>query len=374
MSPLHPATKFGALLVPLLTLASLCVAAPEVKFSGDVRLRYEEDWDSQTSNGTPRQNRERARVRVRLSAAGKLTDTLSFGVRARTGNPDSQQSPHLSFWSSDDQEDDLEGVLDRYFLHYQEGPLTAWAGRNNLPFWQQTEHFWDEDVTPTGFAATYAWKREADTLTLTGGAFLLPDGAVDLHGEMVGGQVRYVRPSGAGQLTLATGLYAMEGSDGAELLRNRNGARDYLVGQFSAQWSQPLAPNRPLVLGLDLLENFANYDAHDAAPYAPQHADETTGIVLSAVLGQLKQRHDWQIGYYYARIETLAVNASYAQDDWARFGSSTQSDLTDIKGHEFRAAYAITPNLNVMTRVFFVEAITSRQDGNRWRLDLNWKF
>ena len=90
--------------------------------------------------------------------------------------------------------------------------------------------------------------------------------------------------------------------------------------------------------------------------------------------GQLRERHDWLLGYYYAYIETFAVNASYAQDDWHRFGSGTQTDSSDFKGHEFRAAYAISRALNVMARLYFVDAITSGQDASRFRLDLNWRF
>jgi hypothetical protein len=125
---------------------------------------------------------------------------------------------------------------------------------------------------------------------------------------------------------------------------------------------------------VDFFNNFKDYNAADAAPLSTANASETTGYVLSAQVGQLKKPHDWMAGYYYAHIGTFAVNASYAQDDWQRFGNASQSDGTDIKGHEFRAAYAITKSINVMARLFLVEAITSIQDGKRFRIDLNWKF
>ena len=373
---LLPASAWRGCLLFLVSLATAAFAraqAPAITFSGDLRLRYENDWDSRTAAGVPRADRERARVRARLAASVKLSETVSLGARVRTGNPDSQQSTHLSFWSSDDQEDDLEGNFDRYFIQYKEGPVVAWAGRNNLPFWQQNELFWDEDVTPTGFSLAHESKLATGTLTTTGGAFMLPDGAVHLHGTFVGGQVRYVRPVSSGQVTVAAGLHALNGKAGAELLRNRNGERDYLIGVLSGQWATA-AGGLPLTFGVDLIENFASYDAADVAPFAPGYADETSGYVLSALAGQLRAAGDWQLGYFYARIETLAVNASYAQDDWARFGSGPQSDVTDFQGHELRAAYAFTPNLNVMARLFLVEAITTPQDGNRVRVDLNWRF
>ena len=150
--------------------------------------------------------------------------------------------------------------------------------------------------------------------------------------------------------------------------------RGYTIGILSAQWTETLGNGLPLTLGVDLIENFENYTVTDAMPYPASHAGETSGHVLSATYGQLKNPRDWQLGYYYAHIETFAVNASYAQDDWARFGSATQSDLTDIEGHELRATVVLTKTLNAQARLFLVDAITSVQDGKRFRVDLNWRF
>jgi hypothetical protein len=195
-----------------------------------------------------------------------------------------------------------------------------------------------------------------------------------LNGYLVGGQAKYTVPADGAQLTFAAGLHSFDGKRGAEFLRNRNGVRGYLIGILSAQWSKPLSNGWPLVLGVDLIENFEDYTSTDASPFAPAHAGETSGQVFSVLYGQLKNPKDWQLGYYYAHIETFAVNASYAQDDWARFGSATQSDLIDIEGHEFRATVVLTKALNVQAKLFLVDAITSIQDAKRFRIDLNWKF
>jgi hypothetical protein len=130
----------------------------------------------------------------------------------------------------------------------------------------------------------------------------------------------------------------------------------------------------PFTLGVDVFNNFMDYSAAEAAPLAAVNRDQTLGYVFSATIGQLKNRYDWLVGYYYAHIETFAVDAAYAQDDWSRFGSGSQSEVSDFAGHEIRLGYAFSKNVNVMARLFLVEAITTRQDGNRFRLDLNWKF
>ncbi len=346
---------------------------PPLTISGDLRVRYEEDWDSQTAAGIERTDRTRGRLRGRVNFDYKFDEAWSAGLRVRTGNTHSQQSPHLTFASDDGVRDDLEFVIDRAYVQLKQTDFTLWAGRNSSPFWQQNEFFWDDDVTPTGLAGTYTAAAGKGKLTSVLGAFALPDGGYGLNGRLFAGQVRYAAPVDKGQFTVAVGLHRFDGSPGAEDLRNRNGERDYLIGVANAQWSAPVG-GVPLTLGFDLFNNFEDYSAADAAPLAPGNADETLGYVLSAQVGQLKKPKDWQVGYYYAHIETFSVNASFAQDDWVRWGSATQTDGSDGAGHELRASYMVTKSLNLVARVFVVEAITSAQDGKRFRLDANWRF
>ncbi len=349
-------------------------SAPDLTIYGDLRVRYEWDWDSQNAAGVARLDRDRARGRARAGFTYKLGPQWTLGARVRTGNPLSQQSPHLTFHANDGLNDDFKVQADRYFIQFKQDALTVWGGRNTTPFWQQNEMWWDEDVTPTGVAATYDAKVPTGTLTSTGAIVALPDGMKRLNGSLVGAQLKYVHPVKPSQFTLAGGLYGFHGKDGAQNLRNRNGARDYLLGVVSAQWTTPVADARPLALGVDLIKNFQSYSAADVAPFAASQRGERNGYVFSALLGQLKNPYDWQVGYFYAHIETLAVNASYSQDDWARFGSGPQSDVSDFKGHEFRATVMLTKSINVQARLFLVDAITSIQDGKRLRVDLNWKF
>lgn len=342
-------------------------------FYADFRLRYEADWDSQTAAGAMRDDRHRGRIRARVGFNYNLNEDWSVGARVRTGNSHSQTSPHLTFVSDDGVRDSLDFVVDRYFLQYKEGPLTAWAGRNLYPFWQQHELFWDEDVTPTGAAAIHELALGSGKLTSVAGAFFLPDGGYDIHSQMLAAQARYALPVEKSTVTAAAGFFFMNGREGADNLLTRNGARDYHIGALAAQWSRPLG-KMPITLGADLYYNFADYDAADLAPFPATMDDENLGYVLMAQYGQLKERHDFLIGYYYAHIETFAVNGSFAQDDWHRWGSGPQTSSSDFEGHEFRVAYAISKNINLMGRLFIVEAITSQQDGKRFRLDLNWRF
>jgi len=48
----------------------------------------------------------------------------------------------------------------------------------------------------------------------------------------------------------------------------------------------------------------------DPDPFTAANSDENVGYVLSATLGELKEKGDIQFGYYYAHMETLSVKAS----------------------------------------------------------------
>lgn len=88
----------------------------------------------------------------------------------------------------------------------------------------------------------------------------------------------------------------------------------------------------------------------------------------------MKELGEWQLGYSYARIERLAVNASYAQDDWMRWGSATETRASDFKGHEIRFGIGLGHGMNILARFYTVDSLTSVEKGKRFRLDFNVKF
>lgn len=350
-------------------------AGGRFRLFGDLRLRLESDRDSEGANGSKREDRDRARIRARLGLEYDASSIFQLGLRLRTGSVDSQQSPHITVHDFDDNpRGDEDILLDKYFVSAHSGRFRGWLGRNSLPFWKQNELFWDDDVTPAGLALR--WDPELASgagLQLRTGIFKLLDGGIDLHGEMAAGQLVFTRDSGEVSWTAAGGLFALQGETGARHLRRGNGARDYTLWVGNLQAKAPVAGS-DLTIGLDLMVNSESYDRADPDPFTAANHDQTDGFVVSVRWGRLVAAGDWLVGYWYARIETFAVNASHAQDDWIRWGSATQTDASDMKGHELRYAYALRQDLNVLARLYLVEAITSRQDGNRFRADLNWRF
>jgi len=233
--------------------------------------------------------------------------------------------------------------------------------------------FWDDDATLTGVAISASSDWMNGELTGTAGAFYLPDGGWDLNGRLFAGQAKYSRKFGGFKLTAAEGFYFIDGSDGAALLRNGNGARDYAILGNQIALEHDLF-GVPFSIGADAYYNFKNYSENSSNAFTAANADENFGYVFSANLGELAEPGDLKFTYAYAYLETLSVNASYAQDDWVRWGSSAQTDSSDLRGHEFRVTYKATQQLDIMARLYAVDAITSEQDGMRFRVDFNYKF
>lgn len=376
-----------ALALPLFLFSSLAATTGQAaifssdnfKVFGDFRLRMESDWNSQRSSGVPRDDRTRSRIRTRLGLSFKPTSNFTFEVRMRSGSDDSQQSPHITVNDFDGNDSgDADFNPDKWYLKATAGDFWVSVGRNGLPIWKQNELFWDDDVTPAGVAGGVNHDFGGGKIQLSGGYFILPVGMQEFSGNLGLGQLVFSKTLGSADLKLGGGVYKIDADAGdrdAGGLLNGNGGRDYTIWTASIEAKFKLGDgSRPLALGFDFMHNGESYSATDPDPFTVANRDQRDGYVISARLGQLKQARDWLAAYYYARIETLAVNSSYAQDDWVRWGSATETRGSNMKGHEFRLAYAFSGKMNLVARLYIVEAITSIEDGVRARLDFNHKF
>ncbi|MET0556350.1 MAG: putative porin [Vicinamibacteria bacterium] len=349
------------------------------KLTGDFRARMEQDWDSQAADGAARQDRLRARIRARVGFAYDATKTLSFGLRLRSGSDGSQQSPHITVLDFDDNSTgDAHFNFEHAYLRARRGGLEAWAGRNGLPAWKANELFWDDDVMPAGLGLTYGKNvGKRGKLTLNGGYFALPAGMKAFTGNLAMGQVAFATQTAGGLgLTLAGGGFAIDANPAdpnGDLLRLGNGDRDYTIWVGNVQARGNVA-GKPLAVGFDYMTNTEDYSATDPDAYTRAHRDETAGYDAYVSWGGTAKKKDWLVGVWYAHIEALAVNTSVATDDWVRWGSATQTDGSDLKGFEVRGAVGLGQGQSIVGRLFLVEALSSVQDGKRFRLDYNIAF
>lgn len=354
----------GLVLTPL---HAAVVKHDDFEVFGDFRARLEGDWDSQNSAGVPRDDRNRFRVRMRVGFRYEADDRWEFEMRLRSGNDDSQQSPHITLLDFDDNPTGpTDFNFDRWYgkVKFTKG-IWAWAGRNNLPFWKQNDLVWTDDVTPAGVALGYSRAvGDRGTLAINSGYFSLPEGMTSFFGSLASGQFVYTRTLDTGEFTIAAGVLNIDADPEGSgmILLSGNDMRDYNIFVGSGQLKMQVV-DRPMIFGIDLIENSKD---------AP--GDETSGWVGSVRWGSTKERGDWLLAWYVARIEKFAVNNSFAQDDWVRWGNGPQTRGSDFKGTEFRFAYGLGSNSNLVARLYIVEALTSVEDGIRFRIDFNKRF
>ena len=355
-----------------------------VDFFGDFRLRLEQDWDSLHGDGSERDDRLRLRVRLRGGIKFRFDDNWSALVQARSGPNLSQQSPHITIHDFDGGSDGpYEFNLDHWYVNYASNGFTAWAGRNELSSWHQDDLFIFDNVTYAGAGGNYRHSIGAGKLTWYLNYVALPVGMRDFSGTGVFGQVVYEQEFETAGITISGGFFGTNADPndpaGVTLLTENN-VRDYRVFDLQLQYRSQMF-GKSFTAGVDYTHNAENYDNEPLGSFSEIHKDHVDGYVLEFLWGDTKTARDWQFGYYYAHLEALAVHSSYTQDDWVRWGNSVQARATNLKGSEIRVRYTIRPAMNIIARLFFVDAIdllepgdAVKETGNRLRIDWNVSF
>lgn len=385
VSPRRLLISTGLFLGGLATVTSASEATiyanDKLEVYGDFRLRLEHDWDSQKANGDLREDRTRARIRLRLGVNYEPTDYLTFGARVRSGFNESHQSAHITVIDFDGNDTGSAHFnFDKYFVKFanEASGSWAWAGRNSIPIWKQNDVLFDSDVTALGLGAGWETKTNGMTFGINSGYLKMPVGMQDFSGNLALGQVYFGIKSSSSQLGLAAGYLKFDNSDADAIglsLLNGDGTRDYGIWTGSVKFKTPTPRiGIPMTIGFDYFHNEEDYSPLDTDPFTAANWDQTDGFVGSIAFGKSKKKGDWLVGYYHADIEALAVNSSFAGDDWVRWGSSGKTRATNMKGNEVRFGYAISDKFNMVARIFIVEAKTTIEDGNRFRLDFNYKF
>jgi hypothetical protein len=353
--------------------------------SADLRLRLENDWDSRQGDGSERDDRLRLRTRVRVKFDAQIDEHWKVVVRLRSGSKDSQQSPHFTIYDFDDNDKgDNDLNVDQWFGQFQSGALTIWAGRNQLDFWRQDQFIMDDDVTAVGAGIRYKHGAGDGSIAWKTSFGSLPAGMRAFSGNYLAGQVVYERDTETHGITLAAGFFGVDADPddptGLRLLLTDNSLRDYSTGILQAQL-RLRAFGKPLKLAATAGHNFQNYDDEPIDSFSEFHKDDRDFFIGFLNWGSAEKSGDWLLGYYYQYVEALAFSSSYGPDDWVRWGSATQTRATNMKGSEFRAVYTVADNMNIVGRLFLVDAIEllnagdlSKEDGKRARIDFNIKF
>lgn len=341
-----------------------------VNDAGDINKLTEADFLNTT------EDRERMRVRMRLGAKAKITNSFEAGLRLVTGNGNDPVSTNQTLANYGKK---YQSTFDLAYLTYKNRTRSVQltGGRIKNPF-LSTDLVWDNDLTFEGVSGSWRWLRgdgmdeqfrHADPY-ITVGAF--PLGEIEkssndkwLYAAQIGMDYAF-----ADQSKLEAGLAYYHYADVSGVRNDPNSnLRDYTAVDFVQKGNSLFnirndTTDTNLVL-LGLLPDYHLANAtltYDLATLAPHHIyltadyvknigfdqddiiarrgsridEETTGWLVRAAVGWpvVAKRGNWQAAVSYRYLERDAVLDAFTDSDFHLGG-------TDAKGYVLEFQYGL---------------------------------
>ncbi len=377
----------------------------DLKFSGDLKLRYEANNEQHGQL----HDRNRFRFRLRFGWEKKWGSELKAGFSLasgpRTYNPSATTSseetlgPITTANQTFDNNFDYKAInIDRVYATYTPewakiGPIEKFemtGGKFTNPFEEGSSMMrWDRDVRPEG-----AYQKIQGKLARIG--------ALDLSGTLTVGEM--ILAEGSGGSHQDAELWAIQGGFLPKItlpgfdqpLEMKNLATWYWFDDYTYSGNYITAGGNPRS-GLDLAAgDFKVLEFYNEAalhlPYVKRSAvyfdfaqnlddnattkllggTQNTAYSIGIKLGELKKKNTWEAIYEYYRIEANATPSGFSDAD---FGG------TNRLGSVVKFSYAFTDYMHIGTAMFLTDRLlkgdpTIANGSNRqtFQIDLNWKF
>jgi TolA-binding protein len=386
--------------------------AGHLKFSGDLRLRYEPFFGGGAVTGPETASRERERFRLRFNVNTKINDDFDAGFSLASGDigdPVSTNSSETGFYTRKPLA--IDKAFGVYKPHYLK-PFSLTVGKFGYT-WQRTELTWDNDLNPEGASEQLSWdwkKNVLNHVAIIG--FETPifevGGGPDTY--MTGGQVQTGWNLGSRLKFAADGAYydfdnvntiaqnqaqspangfATQGiantgggnfGFGASALSNNFGvinnqrvfASGYGIFDGLARLDIDTGSKRwPVYALFDFAQNTKacdNLDAFAAAGVAAPACDphQRHGYWSEFKVGQTKNKGDMMLGYTFARIERDAVLSA--------FDFSDLKQPTNVVEHRVEAYYQAYSHVQVGVTGLIGRQIVTAQSPTLERWHRRWQF
>ncbi|MEW6734645.1 MAG: putative porin [Acidobacteriota bacterium] len=369
-------------------LDSLVKNFGSLKLSGDLRIRYDGQYNQgfDAPVGLPERNRLRGRVRLQL--AGEINKNFDWAIRFGSGSFTTPVSLHQSFTDFFTRK---PVGFDRYFIRYNSNTepigVVLQAGKFDYP-WKRTELTFDNDLQVEGAAETVYIKSKGFFKEGRLTAFQLPFSEVSvgkdsylLGGSFTGivgntnwlfsGTTTFLNFNRADALARSLGRPSTQVGGGLELVstnRLRRDAAGNVIG-FVANF------NLLDVIGELTYRPASRFPLTFVGNYVRNMTDrvsnEKNGYWAELRVGRLKEKGDIELGYTFIRTEQDAVLSP--------FNYSVILGTTNSRANRVAAGYMINNNVffqvtSTFFRRFNVIAGNPNRTQARLQLDMNYKF
>ncbi len=388
----------------------------DLKFSGDLRLRYEAFKYSADAAETD--DRNRFRYRLRYGFEKKFNEEMSVGFSMASGENTGTNGLNIDPTSTNttfDNNFNFKSVnIEKAYATYKpsflsnRGVLSSTSitgGKMNNPFEKgSSDMIWDRDVKPEGLAETMDFKfYEGENVTLNGfanfGQYILDedatvDGDANLFAYQIGiNPIVYTpffeRPV---DITSAFSYYDYQGYarksnfiiGGGSLARgnpNVDGITTELdAGDFNVLESYNEIAVYPFNFPTRFFGDFAVNTGENALGFASNGnilgntvTGENNAYAFGIKLGSIVQKGDWEASWAYKHIGANAVVGAFNDSDFGDGHSGKH-------GNVFKLGYALTDVIFINGAAIWVENLNSGsasiadQQQRRFQVDLVWKF
>jgi len=357
-----------------------------LKFGGDMRLRYEVRQFNDNATAGVFDNTKIFRFRLRFGVTKTWpTDDLEMGFRLATGADNDPTSTNQTFGdknlagsttnASAFEEYGNFGV-DRVYAKWTPRSvkgLTLIAGKMANP-WETSNVMWDTDVNPEGVWADYrfqcggpvepfvgaGWFQMFTSNTKKNVSLMAYDAGVRWA---VTPDVRWTSAVTFYDFTNLDVAFTASPSGGVAKLSNTGAAAgQYPILDFINKVDFKVY-KIPTNVFIDWAHNTDNESGNG----------RSDAVAVGIKLGDVKKKGDWAARYVYKVIEQDAVLAYFADSD---FGYPSR---TARKGHEIGVDYAITDALTTGLTLFYDTPLPGSTGTNNVKTlllqaDLVWKF
>jgi hypothetical protein len=318
------------------------------RFTGDVRVRYENFFQQNTAD------RNRERIRMRFGVEGKLGEDFVGGIFVASGVLTDPTSTNET----------LTNVFEKKTIGFDRGYVTynphyfkalSVTGGKFAYTWNRTPVTFDSDLNPEGFSQKLSFDVKNSVVknfTVTGMQLLFNEASAGADSYAVGGQV-------SSKLQLGS-FWTMTPSYSLLNWHNDNGILNAATGVTGGTTVGPFAPNGmtncTVTVGAakvfcsrflysDLILNnvfktgiaklpfnlLAEYEQNLNAANNHSHS-----YYVDASLGQTKNRNDVQFGYAFIRQEQDSVISSFNESD--------QRSPTNVINHRVAFTWKVAKN------------------------------
>ncbi|MEW6735673.1 MAG: putative porin [Acidobacteriota bacterium] len=370
-------------------LDSLHKAFGQFTISGDLRFRYDGQFDQGFDAPVEQPDRNRLRVRARLQLAGAFHNNFDWAIRVATGsftNPATTNQDATNFFTR------KPVGFDRYFIRYnsktEPAGIILQAGKFDYP-WKRTELTFDNDIQPEGVAETIYFKGKGALKDARIIAFQLPLNEVSLGKDAVlfGGQLQSTIGAGnwtatgaatflnfnqVDQIARSLGRPSTQVGGGLEVgttNRVRRDANGNIIG-FVTNY------NILDLIGEVTYNGFNKYPITVVFNYARNMSDrletlkEEDAYWTEFKVGRLKEKGDVELTYTFSRVEQDAVLGVFSFDDFLQ---------TNSRNNRITFAYMVNNNVFVQFLNFFNERFNTlpnrgSRTQKRFQFDVNYRF